>query len=170
MRLYCLVAGACSTATHGSGERNGNLATAVSALELVNASGDVVTLSREKSGETFLGSVVGLGALGAISKITFDVRPTFQMQQYVYENLPLSEMKNHFDAIQSAAYSVSLFTDWQNERINEVWLKKVVQAGRTSDAPAEFLAQNELSRTCILSRSSAENCTKKTDGRARPLV
>ena len=35
------VAGACSTATHGSGDRNGNLATAVSALELITASGEV---------------------------------------------------------------------------------------------------------------------------------
>ena len=49
------VAGACSTATHGSGEKNGNLATAVSGLEIVTASGDVVKLSRERDGETFQG-------------------------------------------------------------------------------------------------------------------
>ena len=42
------IAGACATATHGSGVRNGNLATAVSALELVTASGDVLTLSRDE--------------------------------------------------------------------------------------------------------------------------
>ncbi len=42
------IAGACATATHGSGVKNGNLATAVSALELVTADGDVLTLSREK--------------------------------------------------------------------------------------------------------------------------
>lgn len=156
------VAGACSTATHGSGERNGNLATAVSALEVVNASGDIVTLSREKDGETFLGSVVGLGALGAISKITLDVRPTFQMQQYVYENLPLSEMKNHFDAIQSAAYSVSLFTDWQNQRINEVWLKKVVEPGRSVDAPSEFFGAKLATRNLHpIADLSAENCTEQ---------
>src|SRR5437773_5782583 len=42
------VAGACSTATHGSGEKNGNLATAVSGLELVTATGDVVKLFRDR--------------------------------------------------------------------------------------------------------------------------
>src|SRR5713101_6315674 len=42
------VAGSCSTATHGSGDKNGNLATAVSALEIVTGAGDVVTLSRQK--------------------------------------------------------------------------------------------------------------------------
>ncbi|HEY7090546.1 MAG TPA: FAD-binding protein [Tepidisphaeraceae bacterium] len=40
------VAGACATATHGSGVNNGNLAIAVSGLELVTASGEVKVLSR----------------------------------------------------------------------------------------------------------------------------
>jgi alditol oxidase len=40
------VAGTCSTATHGSGEKSGNLSTAVSALEMITASGDIVALSR----------------------------------------------------------------------------------------------------------------------------
>src|SRR5436190_6563087 len=35
------VAGACATATHGSGSQHGNLATAVAALELVTANGEV---------------------------------------------------------------------------------------------------------------------------------
>ena len=42
------VAGACATATHGSGDRNGNLATAVAALEMVTAAGELVTLSRQQ--------------------------------------------------------------------------------------------------------------------------
>src|ERR1700681_398146 len=73
------IAGACSTATHGSGEKNGNLATAVSALEIVTASGEVVNLSRKQDGESFLGAVVGLGALGVITKFTLDLRPTYMM-------------------------------------------------------------------------------------------
>src|SRR6202171_3877648 len=84
------VAGACSTATHGSGEKNGNLATQVSALEFITASGDLVKLSRKQDGDAFLGAVVGLGALGVITQMTLDLRPTFMMKQYVYENLPLS--------------------------------------------------------------------------------
>ena len=39
-------AGAVATATHGSGVRNGNLATAVAALEIVTSSGELVTASR----------------------------------------------------------------------------------------------------------------------------
>src|SRR6201982_3452526 len=66
------IAGSCSTATHGSGEKNGNLATAASALEIVHAGGDVVKLSRQKDGDVFKGAVVGLGALGVITRITID--------------------------------------------------------------------------------------------------
>src|SRR3981189_1465438 len=58
------VAGSCSTATHGSGDKNGNLATAVSALEIVTGAGDVVTLSRQQDGEAFRGAGGGLGLLG----------------------------------------------------------------------------------------------------------
>src|SRR5271168_2072712 len=117
------VAGACSTATHGSGEKNGNLATAVSGLEIITAAGDVLKLSRDADGEIFRGAVVGLGALGVITRITLDIQPTYTMRQYVYEDMPLAQMKDHFDDIESSAYSVSLFTDWQKQRIKEVWIK-----------------------------------------------
>jgi alditol oxidase len=156
------VAGACSTATHGSGESNGNLSTAVSALELVTASGDIVKLSRKHDGDTFPGAVVGLGALGVITKVTLDVLPTYQMRQYVYENLPLSEMKEHFDAIEAAAYSVSLFTDWQKQRINEVWLKSVVEPGTKADAPAEFFGAKRATQNLHpIAELGAENCTEQ---------
>jgi xylitol oxidase len=96
------IAGACSTATHGSGEKNGNLPTAVSAVEIVTAAGDLVKLSRESDGEAFRGAVVGLGALGAITRITLDIQPTYAVRQYVYENLPIAQMKDHFDEIQAS--------------------------------------------------------------------
>ena len=156
------VAGACSTATHGSGEKNGNLATQVSGLEMITASGDLVTLSRKHDGRDFLGAVVGLGALGVITKITLDLQPTFMMKQYVYENLPLSEMKDHFDSIESSGYSVSLFTDWQKKRINEVWIKSRVEPGRAFDATPEFFGAKLATRNLHpIAELSAENCTEQ---------
>ena len=156
------IAGACSTATHGSGEKNGNLSTAVSALEIVTGAGDVVNLSRRKDSQTFSGAVVGLGALGVITKVTLDIQPTFMMRQYVYENLPLMEMKNHFDSIESSGYSVSLFTDWQNKRVNEVWIKNRIGEGRAFDATPEFFdAKRATKNLHPIAALSAENCTEQ---------
>lgn len=56
------VSGAVATATHGSGVTNGNLATAVAALELVRADGEIARLRRGEP--DFDGSVVALGSLG----------------------------------------------------------------------------------------------------------
>ena len=156
------VAGACSTATHGSGEKNGNLATAVSGLELVIASGEVVNLTRERDGGTFRAAVVGLGALGVITNVTLDIQPTYLMRQYVYENMPLSQMKDHFDAIESSAYSVSLFTDWQKQRINEVWIKSRLEEGQTFHATPEFFGARLATRNLHpIAELSAENCTEQ---------
>lgn len=153
------VAGACSTATHGSGDRNGNLATAVSALELITASGDVVKLSRAQDAKIFQGAVVGLGALGAITRLTLDIQPRYMMRQYVYENLPLNELKEHFDDIMSSAYSVSLFTDWQKQRVNEVWLK-VREDKEPFHAPKEFFGAKPATKDLHpIAELSAENCT-----------
>src|SRR5579872_3595231 len=156
------VAGACTTATHGFGEKNGNLSTAVSALELVTADGKIVKLSRNRDGEEFRCAVVGLGALGVITKLTLDIQPRFMMKQYVYQDLPLSAMKEHFDAIESSAYSVSLFTDWQNKQINEVWLKiRLPEEGRF-DASAEFFGAKRATRNLHpIIELSAENCTEQ---------
>jgi alditol oxidase len=156
------IAGACSTATHGSGIHNGNLATAVSALEIVTAAGQVIPLSRQRDGEMFGGAVVGLGALGVITKVTLDLQPTYSMRQYVYENLPLRAVKDHFDAIESSAYSVSLFTDWQKPRINEVWIKSRMEAGQAFDATPEFYGAKLATRNLHpISELSAENCTEQ---------
>lgn len=130
------VAGACATSTHGSGIKNGSLATAVVALEFVNGKGEIIALSREKDGSEFAGAVVNLGALGIVTKMTLDIQPTFKMNQVVYQNLPMSVLEKDFEAIMSAGYSVSLFTDWTNKNISEVWVKSKSEVGKKS--PAEF--------------------------------
>jgi xylitol oxidase len=154
------IGGACATATHGSGVKNGNLATAVSALEIITGGGDVVKLSRARDGKVFAGAVVHLGALGVLTRITLDLQPTFLVRQDVYENLPTAQLHDHFDDIFSSGYSVSLFTDWRGGRVNEVWLKRRIPEGAALDARPEFygatLATTDLHPIASL---SAENCT-----------
>ncbi|MEM7129770.1 MAG: FAD-binding protein [Chloroflexota bacterium] len=120
---HITIAGACATATHGSGEGLGNLATHISGLELVTAGGELVTLTREKDGDTFNGAVVGLGGLGVVARMTLDLIPTFMMQQEIYRGLPLPTLYDNFDAVMASGYSVCLFTDWQKGVIDSAWVK-----------------------------------------------
>ncbi len=157
---HITVAGAIATATHGSGDQNGNLATAVAGLELVTGAGEVIRLSRTEHPEQLAGAVVGLGGLGVVTKVTLDTVPAFMMQQAVYENLPLAQLWAHFDEIMSSAYSVSLFTDWQQERVNSVWIKrKMTDDGAPALAPTFYdaaLASRDLHPVVTL---PAEPCT-----------
>ena len=157
------IPGACATATHGSGLRNGNLATAVAAVEFVAADGELVRLSRAQDGDKFLGAVVGLGALGVIAHITLDVQPTYKVAQSVYQNLSFDELSRNFEAVFASGYSVSLFTDWQHHRATQVWIKKRLGAGYSGDSiqwPQEFygatLAKEKLHP---IGGHPAESCT-----------
>jgi alditol oxidase len=117
------VAGAVATASHGSGDRNGNLATAVARLELVGSDGNILTAARGHP--DFEGLVVGLGAVGAITRIVLDVEPAYQVRQEVFEGLRWETLFEQFDAISSSGYSVSVFTRW-GETTDQVWVKRRV--------------------------------------------
>jgi xylitol oxidase len=123
------VAGAVATATHGSGQTNGNLATAVAGLELVTSGGEIIDASRGEP--DFDGLVVGLGALGAVSRITLEVEPAYEVRQRVFEGLSWEALFEHFDEIMSCGYSVSIFTRW-GETIDQVWVKS-----RVTDEPEQ---------------------------------
>ncbi|MEM7371395.1 MAG: D-arabinono-1,4-lactone oxidase [Bacteroidota bacterium] len=154
------VAGACSTATHGSGNENGNLSSAVAALEFVDGNGELQQLSRDKNGETFLGAVVGLGGVGAITKVTLDILPTFLVQQDIYLNLPLQEVLDNFDAVTGAGYSVSFFTDYQKDEINQVWIKRVADPANPIQADPEWFGGKLQDRNVHpIITLGAENCT-----------
>jgi alditol oxidase len=116
------VAGAASTGTHGSGDRNRNLAAGISAIDLVTTTGELVTLDR--SSPDFPGSVLALGALGVMTAVTVDAVPAYEVRQDVYLDLPLEVLTARFDEIFAAAYSVSVFLDWRRPVANQVWLKQ----------------------------------------------
>jgi alditol oxidase len=118
------VAGAVATGTHGSGDANQSLAAAVNAFELVTADGDLIEVRRETDPDRFPGLVVALGTCGVVTSLTLDAVPAFTVRQWVHEELPFDEVTAGFDEITSAAYSVSMFTDWRSHRMTQVWLKR----------------------------------------------
>ena len=108
------IAGACATGTHGSG--TGCLATSVLGLELVTADGSLRTVAPV--------AAVGLGGLGVVTYLTLRLVPTFELEQYVYDGLPLPSSDEELDELFSAGYSVSLFTRWTDPTRNQAWVKR----------------------------------------------
>jgi xylitol oxidase len=125
------VAGACATATHGSGDDHGNLATAVGAVRLCLADGSLVDVRR--GDPEFGGVVVSLGALGIAIELTLDIEETFDVRQSVDLDLPIDAVRQRFDEVMGSADSVSLFTAWQSDVIEQRWRKDRVGRAPTSD-------------------------------------
>jgi xylitol oxidase len=159
---HVTVAGSIATATHGSGERHQSLASAVSAVELVTADGDLRRFS--KAEDAFPGLVVGLGALGVITRLTLDVVPRFDVRQHVFDHLPWDAVIEHFDEIEDAAYSVSLFTNWAGDTVDQVWLKHKVEPDASFEARTDLfgaLPADGPRHPVRAAGMSAVNCTEQ---------
>lgn len=76
---YQTIAGATSTATHGTGRRFGNLATRITGLRLVTGDGSIVTCSADENADIFSVARVGVGALGVLSEVTVQCVPAFNL-------------------------------------------------------------------------------------------
>lgn len=126
------VIGAVSTATHGSGNANRNLAASVAALEIVTGTGEIVRCKRGDA--DFDGAVISVGALGVVTALTLDLVPRFDIAQSVYHRLPFEAVAAEFEAVMGSAYSVSLFTHWNGDFVDQAWLK--AKAGQAM--PAQF--------------------------------
>jgi xylitol oxidase len=151
------VGGAIATGTHGSGDRNGSLATAVCAIEFVDGRGSVVRLAR--GDRDFDGAIVALGALGIVTRVSLDIEPTFDVRQDVYTGLPWSAAFDRFDRVTGSAYSVSLFTNWLEPTIGAVWLKSRMDA---SEPPLELLgARRQDTDRHMLPDQPASNTTQQ---------
>jgi len=115
------LAGAIATATHGSGNALGNLATSVDGLELVTSAGELVLIRRGE--RDFDGAVVHLGALGAVTRVTLRVEQAYDVSQQVFENLAWEALTEHLDELMAVGDSVSVFTNW-GEVAGRVWVKR----------------------------------------------
>lgn len=129
---HITVAGACATATHGSGVTKGNLSTAVRAMTFVDGRGEVVTTRR--GDETFAGLVVHLGAIGLVTSLTLDLVPAVDLHQRAYVDLPADTLAAHLDEVMGGADSVSCFTRWQDGVVDTVLHKST---GDPDDDPED---------------------------------
>lgn len=76
------IAGAISTATHGSGLRLGSFSSGVRRLRLVTASGDVVEIGEEDP-DLLHAAQVSVGMLGVITEVELEVAPAYRLRERV---------------------------------------------------------------------------------------
>jgi FAD-linked oxidoreductase len=92
------VAGAVSTATHGTGARYRNLSALIEGMELVLPDGTLLEVSATEQPELLPAVRVGLGALGVIATITFRTIPAFTIRR-IDSPLPLDETLARLDEL-----------------------------------------------------------------------
>ncbi|KQS14521.1 hypothetical protein ASG04_01270 [Curtobacterium sp. Leaf183] len=119
------VGGAIATGTHGSGTRLGSLSTAVRGLELIGPDGTIRTVTR--TDPDFPGTVLHLGLLGIVTRVTLAVEPSYRMRQDSYGPVPWRTFLDHAAEIHAAGYSVCAYTrfgdDDEGGAIGEVLVK-----------------------------------------------
>lgn len=150
---HIAVVGAVGTATHGSGDALGNLATAVRAIELVTSGGEVVRIA--DGSPDLAGAVVHLGALGVVTRLTLAVIPAYTLCQRVYVGMEWDALEAGFDQIMGAGYSVSVFHRL-GARVREVWVKSTPEE---SDRMELFGAAPALSQRHPVPGADPLNCT-----------
>ncbi len=131
------VAGAVATGTHGSGDTNGTLSSAVAGLEIVAADGEPRRVLR--GDEDFDAMVVGLGAFGIVTRVTLDIQPTFEVRQDTFVDLSWDRLLAQADALFSSAYSVSIMTRWGRGTVDHIWLKTRLDAASDGESPGARL-------------------------------
>lgn len=114
------VAGAISTATHGSGDKNKSLAAAARSVEVVTPSGSIARFERGEPG--YEAAAISFGALGPMIRVELDVEPAYEIEQVVHD-VRLDLVGACFDDLFGCAYSVSAFTNWSGDSA-ELWTKR----------------------------------------------
>ena len=115
------VAGSVATATHGSGNGNPTLSSAVQAMTLVSGTGEVVRLGRQSP--EFDGGVVHLGALGIVTEVTLAMEPSFNVRQDIYQRLPWEALTGSFENVMGSGSSVSVVTNFAGDTAELLWVK-----------------------------------------------
>ncbi len=119
------VGGAIATATHGSGFQNQCLSSQALALKFVLADGSLLEVDKHADPELFQACVVHLGAIGALVEVKLALVPRFEIAQSVFLNVKFESAVNQLMEILSLGYSVSLFTQWKGDCLDQIWVKRL---------------------------------------------
>jgi xylitol oxidase len=124
----------------------------------VTGAGDLIRVAPHD--DRFDGVVVGLGALGAVTRVTLATEPFYEMRQRVFENLPWSALFEHLDEIAATGESVSVFHRF-GDRIDQVWVKTRVTPDAGGDRAELFGARPATQPRHPVLGGDPVNCTEQ---------
>lgn len=162
------MAGAVSTATHGTGRTLGSLSTQVAALRLVLADGSVVECDKDHEPELFEAARVSLGAIGVISAIKLNVVPGFRLRE-TNQRRPIDEVLDQWDTLAEDFKHVEF---WNFPYTNHVTLKtlEVVDEGDDPDevdrSRAVFQAMSDLAAASPRMAPTLQRLLVRNQGRS----
>jgi L-gulonolactone oxidase len=105
---YQSIAGATSTATHGTGTKFGNISSRIVGLRLITADGSIIDCSSEERPDVFECARVGLGALGVLSTVTLQAVPAFRLHA-VEEAIPVDDVLRDFSGFMAGTDHVEFY-------------------------------------------------------------
>lgn len=120
------IGGATATGTHGSGDANGVLTSALRGIRFVGADAGVHDVS--DGDPDFAALAVGVGAFGVVVQVALAVQPSYRMRQDVYRGVSWDAALDRFEDVTGAGYSVSVFTRWEPDLLGDVWVKTRLDA------------------------------------------
>jgi len=140
------IAGAISTATHGTGRGLGSLATAAEAFRLVLADGEVVECDREREPELFQAARLSLGMLGVIVRIRIKLLPAYRLEERM-RRASFVRTRSEWDNIAGAHRHAEFF---QFPYAGDVLIKTLDVVGSGDSPPSGKLEDTVLQLVCDL--------------------
>jgi len=110
------IAGATSTGTHGTGGVVASLSAQIAGLDLVTGTGEVLNADARENADVFAVARLGLGALGVLTSITFNVEPVFTLEAHEFPML-WDEAIDTFDQLATDNHHAELYWFPHTDRI-----------------------------------------------------
>jgi FAD-linked oxidoreductase len=142
------IAGALSTATHGTGRTLGSLSTFARGFRLIAADGSIVECDETRESDLYQAQRVSLGALGVMSKVELSVLPAYRLKETL-RRAPLAEILDGWDALADAHRHVEFFVfPYADEAL--VKILEIVEEG--DDQPGVDIESGAMQLMCDLAR------------------
>jgi L-gulonolactone oxidase len=142
---YQSIAGAISTATHGTGKSFGGIATQIAGMRIVAGDGSVIECDAEHEPDVFHAARVGLGALGVMSTVTLQCVPAFNLrvvEQPTRVDELLANLDEHVDGNEHFEFFWVPHTGWALTKWNNRTQDPEEPRSRWQEFYADYLMSN----------------------------